>query len=889
MAKSDSSSKSTRGKRPKKSVLKGASDRKMNLYSSLVYKKKAKADARARKQAEDLATLPKEPVKRFFAHLHPKRVFKYWFSKRGLKTLFKMVAAVFLLAIIAIGGLFLYYKKDLDAIRLDEMKVSGTVNTYYDRNGEVLWEDRGDGDYRLVVDGDNIATYMRQATVAIEDRNFYNHPGVDFSSLIRAGLSTVTGRGVQGGSTLTQQLIKQVYFSDEAGDRTVTGIPRKIKEMILAIEVEKMYNKEQIISMYLNESPYGGRRNGVESAAKTYFGKTAADLTLAESAFLAAIPNNPAVLNPYNPDGHEALIARQQKTLDVMVEMGYISQEQADEAKSVPILDQILPESNQYENIKAPHFVLEVKKQLEEKYGVKTMRAGGFSIKTSLDYRAQQMAEQAVANGAALTYTNGSDNIALSSVDVETGQVIAMVGSIDWTRPVYGEVNAAVSPLEPGSTIKPVLDYGPLFMERDGLNYGPGTILRDENIDSIYCAGYTGACALRNATGAFYGNLSIRQSLGNSLNIGAVKALYINGVENSLDIAHRLGDWSYCEDSSAGLSMAIGSGCSVRQIEHTNAYASIARGGVYKPLTYVLEIKNASGDVVESWQETEGERIYDEQVAYMLENILADASARTIVFGSQGSSFGFVVPGVWTGSKTGTTTTAVSTVAKDSWMMSFSTAIATSVWNGNHDGSGLTSSSNTLVRRVINDYMQPVHTELYANEGKWKAGDQPVRPGGIQNLTVNGRTDIWPSWYNQRSTGVSKTTMVFNKYNKKLAMECTPEELKESIEVTKTIDPLTKREIWSVPEGYNKDESDDCKYEKPAVSIRKSSSGGLSISITQGSEPLSTYQLIVDGNVVESGNVEDGRISLKYEVTGKEKSIQISVTDAAGITVSSSL
>lgn len=884
MAKKNSSA-----KKPKKSLTRGASNKKLNLYSSLVYKKKSKADAKARKEAEDLASLPKQPVKRFFAHLHPKRVFKYWFSKKGLKTLGKIVAATILIAIIAIGGLFLYYKKDLDAIKLDEMKVSETVNTYLDRNGEVLWEDRGDGDYRLVTDGDKIATYMRQATVAIEDRNFYNHPGVDWTALIRAAFSTLGGHGVQGGSTLTQQLIKQVYFADEAADRGLTGIPRKIKEMILAIEVEKMYSKEQIITMYLNESPYGGRRNGVESAAKAYFGKSAADLTLAESAFLAAIPNNPALYNPYNESGHESLLERQRYTLDVMVEMGYISQEQADEAKSVPILDQILPESSQYENIKAPHFVLEVKDQLEEKYGVKTMRNGGFTIKTSLDYRAQQMAEQAVANGAELVYTNGSDNISLSSVDVETGQVIAMVGSINWDTPIYGEVNASITPLEPGSSIKPILDYGPLFMQREGLNYGPGSVLRDENIDNIYCAGYTGSCALRNATGAFYGNLTIRQALGNSLNIPAVKALYINGVENSLDIAHKLGDWSYCENASAGLSMAIGSGCSVRQVEHANAYASVARGGVYKPLTYILEVKNSSGEVLESWSDTEGERVYDEQVAYMIENILADASARTIVFGSQASSFGFVVPGVWTGSKTGTTTTAVSTVAKDSWMASFSTAISTVVWNGNHNGAGLSSSSNTVVRRVINDYMGPVHTELYASEGKWKSGDQPVQPGGIQRLTVNGKTDIWPSWYNSKTSGVTKTTLVFNKYNKKLAAECTPENLKETIEVTKTIDPLTRREIYTVPEGYNKDEKDDCKYEAPTVSIRKSSSGGLAISIVEGSEPLNNYTLTVDGEVKESGSVESGKIDLKYQVTGKENSIKISITDAAGTTVSDEL
>ncbi|MBR1875287.1 transglycosylase domain-containing protein [Candidatus Saccharibacteria bacterium] len=215
-------------KKLKKSVFKKGG-KEMNIYSSLSYKHRAKKEAKARKNAEDLADLPKEPVKRFFARLHPKRVAKFVFSKRGLFFFLKAFAALFLIGVIAIGGLFLYYKKDLESIRLDEMKVSESVNTYLDRNGNVLWEDRGDGDYRLVTDEENISKYMRQATVAIEDRNFYNHPGVDFGALIRAALSTFGGKGVQGGSTLTQQLIKQVYFSDEAASANRGGIARKIK------------------------------------------------------------------------------------------------------------------------------------------------------------------------------------------------------------------------------------------------------------------------------------------------------------------------------------------------------------------------------------------------------------------------------------------------------------------------------------------------------------------------------------------------------------------------------------------------------------------------------------------------------------------------------------
>ena len=857
----------------------------MSLYSSLVYRSKMRADQNARRKAEELAKLPKDPVKRFFARLHPKRVCKELFSKNGLKKVLKFGAACILLMIILIGGLFLYYKKDLDAIRLDELKVSDTVNTYLDRNGEVLWEDKGDGDYRLVAEGKNISTYMRQATVAIEDKNFYNHPGVDLTALARATLSTLTGHGVQGGSTLTQQLIKQVYFSDEASNRSISGIPRKIKEVILALEVEKMYDKEQLITMYLNESPYGGRRNGVESGAQTYFGKSAKDLNLAESALLASIPNNPGVLNPYNEYGNKALIARQHKTLDIMVNMGYITEKEAAKAKKVPILDQIKPEANQYTNIKAPHFVLEVKRELEKKYGVKTMRAGGFVIKTTLDYKAQKLAEQAVAAGAEMMSRNGSDNIALSSVDVETGQVIAMVGSVDWRKPVYGETNAATSLLEPGSSIKPVLDYAPLFKQREGQNFGPGSVLKDESIDQIYCNGYVGSCQLRNYTGRFYGGVTIRQSLGSSLNIPAVKALYINGIEDSMKTLHGLGDKSYCKDNlSAGLATGIGSGCSVRQVEHANTYASLARGGVYKPLAYVLEVKNSSGDVLESWKNKAGKRILDEQTAYMVSDILGDPAARTLVFGAQAYAFGFKIPGVWTASKTGTTTTANSAVSKDSWLMSYSPVIATGVWNGNHDGRGLASSDNSLVRRVMHNYMEAVHKQVYGPAGKWTEGQKITRPTGIKTMTIGGRTDIWPSWYNAKTSGVTKDTKVFNKFTKTLAADCTPEAYRVEVEISKIIDPMTKKETLNVPDGYDQETTDTCNYAAPGVSISKGSDE-VTINIKRGTADYA-YTIVAGDRTVKSGNNISSDLNIKIPLSelsdAKLKKLTVTATDVSG-------
>lgn len=893
----------------KKKVKKPSRRGDMGVYSNLATQKKSiseraknmKTGVKKRldkkpgsSSGKRLRPLPETQPARFFAHFRWERIKAYWFSKAGLKRIGKIFAAIILIGIIIVGALFIYYKNQIKEIELSDLSISDTINSYYDRNGELLWEDKGDSDYRLTVEEDQIATYVRQATVAIEDRNFYSHPGVDFSALVRATLSTLSGKGVQGGSTLTQQLIKQVYFADEAASKNRGGISRKIRELILSIELEKMYNKEQIITMYLNISPYGGRRNGIESAAQTYFGKSAKELTLAESALLAAIPNNPGVLNPYNSYGHEALLARQHKTLDVMAELGYITQEDADAAKEVPILDQILPESNQYKDIKAPHFVMEVKKQLEEKYGIQTMRQGGYTIKTTIDLRAQQIAQDAVTAGAGLRYTNGSDNIALASVDVETSQVIAMVGSVDWNTPIYGEVNATTSLIEPGSTIKPILDYAPLFSMEGDQVYGPGSITVDENIDSMYCAGYTGSCTLHNATGKFYGTITFRESLSNSLNIGAVKALATVGIDKGLETARALGDISYCQNNTtAGLSMAIGSGCGVKLVEHANAYASIARGGAFKDLSYVLEVKDSSGKIIESYQDTEGEQVIDEQVAYELSSILSDAQSRAKYnFGSQSYSFGFVVPGVWTASKTGTTTTARRGQGKDSLMASYSTVVATLVWNGNHDGSGLTSTSNTIVRRVINDYMERVHKEVYGPDGKWKSGDQPSRPAGLQDLTVNGRTDIWPSWYNKEKSGTSTFMVEFNAENGLQASDCTPAGKRIKIEVTKFKDPISGSESFSVQEPYKYGQMDVCEAEpvtkEPTVSsttvveFKKNEDGDKLIITFKSGYSLGDYEIKIDGAYAKSGSAS-GKIEL--DLSDSYKLIQVDTTSADGSTI----
>lgn len=832
----------------------------MSVYANLSHKRRTKKDQKARKRAEYLATLPKHPVKRFIYRLHPKRAAGYWFSKRGGFMLLKIFGVMLLLGVLVVGSLFAYYRRDLDSIRPSELakRVQTTVTRYYDRNNTLLWEDKGDGDYKQVVKSEDINERVKQATIAIEDRDFYQHRGISPTGLVRATFNNARGGSTQGGSTLTQQLVKQVFFADEAGERGLNGIPRKIKEVILALEVERMYDKDQILTLYLNESPYGGRRNGVESGAQTYFGKPAKDLTVAEAALLAGIPNQPGLYDPYNEEGHDALIRRQHRVLDAMNEMKFISKKEADDAKAYPILSHIKPPVNTNEDIKAPHFVLEVRKQLEKELGKATVGRGGLTVKTTLDYRAQQAAEQAVATGAQMMANYGADNIALSSVDVQTGQIMAMVGSVGYTQDGYGQQNSATSPLEPGSSIKPIVDFAPLFKQREGINYAPGVVLRDENIDSLYCAGYQGTCTVQNYTRKTYGDVTIRQSLGSSLNRPAVKAMHIAGVDEALQTARDLGDLSYCTDqnNSAGLSAAIGGGCTVSQVEHTNAFASLSRGGTYKPISYVLEVKNAADEVLKKWEDPKPKQAVDPQVAYMVTDILSDPAARNLTFGGQARSFGFVVPNVVTAAKTGTTENGQG-AAKDSWLMNYSPVVATGVWMGNHDGRPLSSSDNSVVRRVSHNYNEAVHTTVYQPEGKWTPNQPFTRPEGIKEMRLNGRVDIYPSWFDQKA-GRSQEKLVFDKVSRKKATDCTPPEARVEVAVSKTTDPITKRPTFIAPDGYDASRDDDkhnCGDTKPSISNIEVTSAGtnryqINVSVAQGTHPLTNLKIAVGGNVI---------------------------------------
>lgn len=852
----------------------------MSVYSNLAHKRKTKKDSEARKKAEYLASLPKHPVKRMLYRMHPKRFWGYWFSKKGGLMALKLVGIGALLLVLSVGALFAYFRKDLDAIRPGELakRVQTTVTKYYDRNNVLLWEDKGDGDYTLVVDGKNISTHMKEATVAIEDKDFYQHGGISITGLTRAFLSNSSGGSTQGGSTLTQQLVKQVFFADEAQKRGLNGVPRKIKEMILAIEVERMYNKEQILNLYLNESPYGGRRNGVESAAQTYFGKSSKELTLAEAALLAGIPNQPGLYDPYNIAGHEALIARQHKVLDNMRDQGFATASEVAEAKKYPILDNIKPVTDQYKDIKAPHFVQMVRSNLEAELGKTTVGRGGLTVKTTLDIRVQSKLEEAMNDmfNSRVPTVNGFTNGAGTVEDNSTGQIIAMLGSRNFEYPGYGQDNAATAFIQPGSSIKPLI-FASLFAQKPAgqMSYGSGSVLSDTKTT------FEGNYTPNNADKGFKGNINIRQALAQSRNIPAIKAMAVAGIQPTWQTIRAAGDKEYCTqgaDAQAGLSSAIG-GCGTKQTDHVNAFSTLARGGVYKPHTTVLEVTNSQGETLKKWKD-ESKQVIDPQVAYIISDILTDANARKPLFGNITAGLSYGNTGIKTATKTGTSDVG-GDKAKDLWMMTYSPAVSMGVWLGNPDTTPLKSGNSTLPGPIVDKVMRFVHQDVYGADGRWKPNDWFAQPAGIQKIN----NELYPSWYD-KNQNKPNAKLTFDKASKKKASSCTPDSAKIEVDVNKSIDPVTKKEVFIAPDGYDATKEDDlhkCDDVRPTVgAISVTDKTKINVSVVAGTHALKELEIKVGDTTVATLPVSaSGTYSTNYNFTGAGQTITTTLTDVA--------
>ncbi|MFA6132117.1 MAG: transglycosylase domain-containing protein [Patescibacteria group bacterium] len=594
----------------------------------------------------------------------------------NFKNLILLGLAAVLAGSVLILGIFAFISRDLpDPNSLSERSVSQSTKIY-DRTGEHLLyelhgdENRtlvkfasyfcGDGEGVLELDPNGIPLMAVQATIAAEDHAFCQHHGFSFKGFARAVLNNLIG-GTGGGSTLTQQLVKNAILTNEH------KISRKIKELILSVEIERKYTKDEILQIYFNEIPYGSTNYGIESAAQNYLRKSVKDLTLSEAAILAALPQRPtSLLN--NP---EALQARRDWILNNMVELTFITQEQADAAKAEPIELQTT-----VSNIEAPHFVFYVKEVLEEtlKIDPKLVEEGGLKVITTLDYDKQKIAEEEVKNGVE---KNGErynfNNAALVATDPKTGQILSMVGSKDYfDDEIDGQVNVATSLRQPGSSFKPIV-YTAGFIK----GYTPNTVLWDVKTDFPTV---TGNYSPNDYDLKERGPLTVRQALQGSLNIPAVKMLYLVGVENTLQFAEQLGYSSFTDRSRFGLAIVLGGG-EVELLEHVGAFGVFANNGIKQETTAILKVEEPGGNVLYEWKENEGKKVLEKNFAYMIANVLSDNAARAYVFGENNYLQLSDRP---VAAKTGTTNDY-----NDAWTVGFTPAIVVGVWVGNTDGSDM--------------------------------------------------------------------------------------------------------------------------------------------------------------------------------------------------------
>lgn len=582
--------------------------------------------------------------------------------------------------------LFAWYSKDLptpDKV----VRREGFATKIYDRDGELLYDVFAD-QRRTPVELEQIPDDLKEATIAIEDKNFYKHQGFDPLGWVRALFNTVFRfRRLAGGSTLTQQLVKNVLLTPQR------AVSRKIKEFVLSVQIEKRYTKDEILKMYLNESPYGGTAWGVEAAAETYFDKEVGELNLVESAFLAGLPQSPTLYSPFSSDS-EAYKERTKAVLRRMKEDGYITRDEEEQAlKDLETLEF----TDTQIGFKAPHFVMYVREKLIEQYGERLVEQGGLRVTTSLDWELQKQAQEIVSEEIAKVEDLDIGNGASIVLDVNTGEILAMVGSKDYFDEDYdGKVNVTLSMRQPGSAIKPVTyvtafkqGYTPAFMIADVATEFPGganiPVYKPKNYDN-----------------KDHGPVQLRSALGSSLNIPAVKLLQLVGVKNMLETAYDMG-FSTLEPTSEnvnrfGLSVTLGGG-EVRLIEMASAYSSFANGGLKVEPVSILKVEDNEGKVLDEHREVKGKRVLSEEEAFLISDILSDNNARLITFGSN-SLLKFNTYQVAV--KTGTTDDQ-----RDNWAVGWNPDVVVGSWVGNNDNEPMkrvasgVSGATPIWRRIM--------------------------------------------------------------------------------------------------------------------------------------------------------------------------------------------
>ena len=530
--------------------------------------------------------------------------------------------------IAAVGGTVEAYRRVNDGL---PNAAEVTVDTFqtsriYDRNGKLLQEiEAPDGGWRTFVSLDQVSQVMIDATVAAEDATFWSHQGVEPMAILRGVTINLSGEGSSGGSTITQQLARGLYPEEIGFDISVT---RKFKEALAAVELDRKFSKQDIMTMYLNQIFYGQRSYGIEAAAQTYFNKHASELNLAEASLLAGLPQAPSFYDPTIRMDQAKI--RQQYVLDQMVKYHYITREEADAAWNTPLQ----PQTRTSEVQGAPHFTQYVKDYVIEKYGEDAFTKGGLQIWTSIDLDLQAQAETIVKENMPFLNAYRRNNAAMVVMVPYTGEVLAMVGSADFNDPtIGGQINYALANLQPGSSIKPVI-YAAAFES----GWNPATVVMDDTMRVETPGAPDPYYEPKNYTGYSYGAVSVRTALSNSLNIPAVKAIQYAGVEHAYDLGRRMGYKTGMPESpeNYGLSLALGSG-EIPLLEHTNVYATFANGGKYVAANPILKITDSNGQVLyELDRETSlqnAPQALSQEISYQVTSILTDVEARSMVFG----------------------------------------------------------------------------------------------------------------------------------------------------------------------------------------------------------------------------------------------------------------
>ena len=696
-------------------------------------------------------------------------------KRQKLKKILKKAAALATGLFLFGGGAIFLWLGNMEIPNLNtisERRITQSTKIF-DRTGETLLYDIHENERRTVVPFDEISRNIKNATVAIEDASFYQHRGIEPKAILRAVFANLLNFGYsQGGSTITQQVVKNSILTN---DKTIT---RKLKEWVLALKLEKTMSKEKILALYLNEIPYGGSIYGVEQASQSYFGKKAAALSIAEAAYLASLPQAPSYFSPFG-NNRDKLEERKNFTLERMLAEHFISQEEYETAKKETV--SWLPPENT--GIRAPHFVMFIKDYLENKYSKEAVRYGGLKVTTTLDYSLQTKAEELVKKWALQNKINyNAENAALVAIDPKTGQILVMVGSRDYfDQEIDGNFNVALAHRQPGSAFKPIV-YATAFTK----GYTPETVVFDLSTEfSAYCnpdgtpvvADNEDKCYMPENYDLIYrGPIDLRHALAQSVNIPAVKVLYLAGLKESLRLAKDLGIESLTNVNQYGLTLVLGGG-EVSLLDLTSAYSTLANSGTRNPYVGILKVEDENGKILEEFQ-PKPSVVLPENIALTISDILSDEEARQPTFGIHSFLY---VDDKDVAVKTGTTNDY-----RDAWILGYTPSLAVGAWAGNNDNS-------PMEKKVAGFIVAPMWHEFVTKALKNYPDEKFKKPPTIDNSNL--KPVLRGFWQGNQSYFIDKMSG-------KLATEYTPTETKEEKvvrQVHSILYWLDKNNPWGAP------------------------------------------------------------------------------------------